>query len=232
MAIQMIMKNKQAEKKRKSIPATPQHLPFVEVKSDTVVMKDGTLRAVLMVSSINFALKNEDEQNALISAYVSFLNSLDFPLQIVIQSRQLYIKPYLQNLLQKEREQTNELLRAQIADYRSFVSEMVSLGKIMSKQFFVVVPYDPLSNKKRSFWSRAAEMVNPVKIVKLKENRFLQRKKDLDMRVRQVESGLASMGLEVARLDTQSLIELLYSTYNPDVAFSQYLSPVDQLRVE
>jgi type IV secretory pathway VirB4 component len=228
----MIMKNKQAEKKKKNIPATQQHLPFSEVKSDTVVMKDGTLRAILMVSSINFALKNEDEQNALISSYVSFLNSLDFPLQINIQSRQLYIKPYLQNLLQKEREQTNELLRTQIADYRSFVSELVSMGKIMSKQFFVVVPYDPLSNKKRSFWSRASEVINPVKIVRLKEERFKQRKSDLDMRVRLVESGLSSMGLEVARLDTQSLIELLYSTYNPDVAFSQYLSPVDQLRVE
>jgi len=89
-------------------------------------------------------------------------------LQIVVQSRQLYIKPYLENLLKKEREQTNELLRAQIADYRSFISELVSLGKIMSKQFFVVVPYDPLSNKSRGFWSRAGEVINPSTTVKLK----------------------------------------------------------------
>jgi len=209
------MKNKSAEKKKNSLPATQHHLPVAEVKQDTLIMKDGTLRAVLLVSSINFALKNDDEQSAIISAYVSFLNSLDHPLQVVIQSRQLHIKPYLSKLIEQERKQTNELLRAQIADYRSFVAELVDLGKIMSKQFFVIVPYDPLSNKKKGFFSRLGEVVNPVKVVKLKEERFLERKKDLDMRIRQVESGLTNMGLEVVRLDTQSLIELMYSTYNP-----------------
>jgi len=83
------------------------------------------------------------------------------------------IKPYLEKLLKQEREQANELLRAQIADYRSFVSELVSMGKIMSKQFFVVVPYDPLSNKKRGFWSRISEVAHPAVTVKLKEERFL-----------------------------------------------------------
>lgn len=180
------MKNKKAASKKNAIPTTQRHLPFAEVKSDTVIMKDGTIRAILMVSSINFALKNEDEQNAIVSSYVSFLNSLDFPLQIVVQSRQLYIKPYLEKLLKQEREQTNELLRAQIADYRSFISELVSLGKIMSKQFFVVVPYDPLSNKTKGFWKRIGEVVNPAITVKLKEDRFQQRKHDLDMRIRQI----------------------------------------------
>ena len=88
------MKNKKAANKKKSIPATQRHLPIAEIKNDTVVMKDGTLRAVILVSSINFALKNEDEQNAIVSAYVSFLNGLDHPLQVVIQSRELYIKPF------------------------------------------------------------------------------------------------------------------------------------------
>lgn len=220
------------KKKKIKIPSAQSHLPFAEIKSDTVIMKDGTLRAILMVSSINFALKNEDEQNAIVSSYVSFLNGIDFPLQIVIQSRQLYIKPYLEKLLKLEREQTNELLRVQISDYRSFVGELVSLGKIMSKQFFVVVPYDPLSNKKRGFWARIKEVVNPAITVKLKDERFQQRKHDLDMRVRQIESGLTSMNLEVMRLDTQSLIELFYSTYNPDIAFSEHLAPVNQIQVE
>jgi len=226
------MKNKKAIRKRKSKPSTQQYIPFSEIKSDSIVMKDSTLRAVLMVSSINFALKNEDEQNAVISAYVSFLNSLDFPLQIVMQSRQLYIKPYLSNLVEMEHQQTNELLRTQIADYRSYVAELVSMGKIMSKQFFAIVPYDPLSNKKKSFWSRTAEVLNPARIVRLKEDRFQKRKHDLEVRVRHVQSGLMSMNLEVVRLDTQSLIELFYSTYNPDIAFSQALAPINKLRVE
>lgn len=226
------MKNKKAVKKRQAIPSAQQHIPFAEIKEDTVIMKDGTLRAVLMVSSINFALKNEDEQNAIISSYVSFLNSLDFPLQISVQSRQLYMKPYLNKLLEQERKQTNELLRVQIADYRSFINELVTMGKIMSKQFYVIVPYDPLSNKKKSFWSRASEVMNPVKIVKLKEERFKTRRHDLELRIRLVESGLRGMNLEVVRLDSQSLIELFYATYNPDIAFSQNMPPLDQLRIE
>lgn len=226
------MKNKAATSKKKSIVSTQEHMFISEIKQDTVVLKDGTLRAVLMVSSINFALKNEDEQNAIVSAYVSFLNSLDHPLQIVIQSRKLQIKPYLDRLLEQENNQANELLRTQIADYRSFVSQLVELGEIMSKQFYVVVPYDPLSNKNKSFWSRAGDIVNPGRTIKLKGEKFLQRKADLDGRVRQIEGGLTSIGLTVVQLNTQSLIELYFSTYNTDIALTQELAPLDQLRVE
>ncbi len=226
------MKNKAAAKKKNSLTPTQHHLLIAEIRQDTVIMKDGTLRAVLLVSSINFSLKNEDEQNAIISSYVSFLNSLDHPLQIVIQSRRLQIKPYLERLIKQEHEQTNELLRMQTADYRSFVSELVELGEIMSKQFYVVVPYDPLSNKQKSFWSRFTEVINPASLVKLKGERFTKRKHDLDMRVRQIESGLASIGLTVARLDTQSLIELYYSTYNTDIALTEPLPALGKVRVE
>lgn len=226
------MKNKQAVKKRDRVPNTQQHILIAEIKNDTVVMRDGTLRAVLLVSSINFALKNEDEQTALVSSYVSFLNTLEHPLQIVIQSRKLYIKPYLDRLLAREREQTNELLRAMIADYRSYITELTSLGDIMSKQFYVVVPYDPVSNKRKSFWSRFSEVLNPARGVKLKGERFLKRKAELDAQVRQVENNLTSMGLTVAQLDTQALIELYYSTYNPDVALAEHLPPIESIRVE
>ena len=226
------MKNKQAAKKKTALVPSQRFLAMSEIKQDTIVMKDGTLRAVLLVSSINFALKNEDEQNAIVAAYVSFLNSLDHPLQVVIQSRELYIKPYIEDLLKREREQTNELLRAQIADYRSFVSELVEMGEIMSKNFYVVVPYDPLSNKKKSFWSRLSEVFNPAVTVKLKAERFAKRKYDLDQRVRQVDSGLRSIGLEVVRLDTQSLVEVFYSTYNPDVALTERLAQLNQMQLE
>lgn len=226
------MKNKTADKKRKATPSAQQYLPLSEIKNDSVVMKDGTLRAVLLVSSINFALKNEDEQSAIIAAYVSFLNTLEHPLQIVIQSRELFIKPYLEKMAAREKEQTNELLRMQMADYRSFVKQLVEMGEIMSKQFFVVVPYDPLSNKKRSFWSRASEVLNPAKLIQLKEARFLERKYDLDQRVRQVESGLQGMGLSIARLDTQSLIEMFYATFNPDISFSEHLPRLEQMQIE
>ena len=97
--------------------STQQYLDIAEIKDDTVVMKDGTLRSVLLVSSINFALKSEEEQNAVIDSYVRFLNNLSFTLQIVIQSRELDIDNYIQYLKGKEKEQTNKLLRVQTADY-------------------------------------------------------------------------------------------------------------------
>ena len=226
------MKDKKKKKKKKSRPSTQAHLAIAEIKDGVVVLKDGTLRKVLMTSSINFALKSEDEQNALISSYVSFLNSIDFPLQIVVQSRQLQIKPYLAKLTEMEKTQSSELLRVQIADYRAFVEELVDIGQIMTKKFYVVVPYDPLSNKKKGFFSRLKEILKPAFTLKLKEERFLKRKAELDLRVRQVVSGITAMSLQAVELDTQALIELYYMTYNPDIAFAESMGDVDKIRLE
>ncbi|MBI4992691.1 MAG: hypothetical protein HZC26_00945 [Candidatus Magasanikbacteria bacterium] len=226
------MKSEKVKKKKTGKPSTQTHLPIAEIKDGVVVLKDGTLRAVLMTSSINFALKSEDEQNALISSYVSFLNSLDFPLQIAIQSRRLQIKPYVEKLIQLEKEQPNELLRIQTADYRSFIQELIQMGQIMTKRFYVVVPYDPLSNSRKSFWAKFKEVLKPALSVRLKEERFKQRVEDLNLRLRQVFSGLQGMGLEVVQLDTQAVIELFYSSYNPDISFAEQLQPIEQLQIE
>ncbi|MBP9760952.1 MAG: hypothetical protein KBD15_01790 [Candidatus Magasanikbacteria bacterium] len=226
------MQSKSAKAKKAKKPSTQANLPIAEIRDSTVIMKDGTLRSVLLTSSINFSLKSEDEQNALISSYVGFLNSIDFPLQILVQSRKLQIQPYIDTLIRLEREQKNELLRIQIADYRSFVGELVDIGQIMTKKFYVVVPYDPLSNRKKSFWSRIKEVVKPVAAIRIKDARFLDRKRELDLRVRNVVGGLESMGLQVARLDTQSLIELYYNSYNPETSFVEELAPLSDLQVE
>ena len=218
--------------KASNIPATRTYLPISEIKEGVVILKDGTLRAVLMVSSINFALKSEDEQNALISSYVGFLNSIDFPLQIVVQSRKLQIQPYIDQLRAQEKAQTNELLSIQTADYRAFIKELVEIGEIMTKKFYVIITYDPLSNKKKSFYSRFKEVLRPVAPVHLKEEIFQRRKKDLDLRVRNVNSGLTSIGLNVIQLDTQVLIELFYSTYNPDIAFAEPIGDITKLNTE
>ncbi len=217
---------------KKPSASTQSFLDIASIHDDVVVMKDGTLRSVLLVSSINFSLKSEDEQNALISAYASFLNSLDFPIQIVIQSRPLNIDNYLLRLEQTEKDQKNELLKMQITDYRNFVREMVDLGQIMSKRFFVTVPYNPLSNKRKSFFSRLQEIIVPALSVRLQREKFLQRKKDLMMRVDNVMGQLQSMGLNAVMLDTQSLIELYYNSYNPDIADTEKLVEVGKLQVE
>jgi type IV secretory pathway VirB4 component len=212
--------------------ASRARLDIAEIREDSVILKDGTLRAVLLVSSINFALKSEDEQNAIIAAYVSFLNALEFPLQIVIQSRKLNIDVYLERLRKAERGQTNELLKIQIADYREYVKELVEMGDIMSKRFYVVVPYDPLSDKKRGFWSRFSELLRPGASLKLGSEIFKRRRRDLFARVEHVQMLLSGMGLTSVILDTQSLIELYYNIYNPEVAETEKLVDMDKIQVE
>ncbi|MDD5031721.1 MAG: TraC family protein [Patescibacteria group bacterium] len=222
-------KNKTA--KNKSVVSSQKYLDIAEIREDTVIMRDNTLRAVLLVSSINFALKSEDEQGAIISSYVSFLNNIDFPLQIAIQSRELDINGYLEQLKQKEKEQTNELLKIQTAEYTQYIEELVSMAKIMNKRFYVVVPYDPVSDKKKNFFSSLLEVLKPATLIKMKEERFLKYKVELGRRVENVMSSLASTGLNAVQLDTQSLIELYYNTYNPKTSKNQRLADVKNLRV-
>ncbi|MFA6551098.1 MAG: TraC family protein [Patescibacteria group bacterium] len=223
----MPAKNKLAANKISA--ATQRYLDIAEIRDGALVMKDGTMRSILLVSSLNFALKSEDEQNAIVSAYVSFLNNLEHPLQIVIQSREFKIDPYLEMLDKKQREQTNELLRMQTAEYLSYIKELISLGKIMNKRFFITVTYDPLSNKQKGFFPRLIETFKPVTLIRLKEEKFQRRREVLAARVDEIAGGLASMGLQVAALDTQSIIELLYTTYNPDTAQNQTLVEVNKL---
>lgn len=213
-------------------PSTQKYLDVAEIREDTLIMKDGTLRAIIMVSSLNFALKSEDEQNAIVSAYMSFLNTLEFPLQIVIQSRKLNIDKYLADLKKIQEKQANELLKMQTGDYINFIGELVELGEIMTKRFFVVVPYNPSSDKRKNFWARFKEILSPASIINLGHERFIKRKKELLKRTEHILGSLNSIGLSAVILDTQSIIELLYNTYNPDESEKEKMTEVANLRVE
>jgi len=218
--------------KSKPGPSTVRFLDIAEIRDDTVVLKDGTLRAVVLVSSINFALKSEDEQEAIVSAYVSFLNSLEHPIEVVIQSRKLNIDGYLSQLADKEREQTNDLLRAQITDYRAFIKDLVELGEIMNKRFYIIVPFDPFTAKNKSFWTRLREILSPGVAIKLRDKQFQDRKAGLALRLDRILGGLQSMGLSAAILNTQTLIELYYSAYNPSAGETQKLADMGKLQVD
>lgn len=213
-------------------PATQRFLDVGEIRDNMVILKDGTVRAVLLVSSINFALKSRDEQEAITQAYMTFLNSIDFPIQIVIQSRKMNIDGYLSALKKQQRSIDNDLLRAQIASYREFIGELVQLGEIMQKRFYVVVPYDPLKNKQKNFFQRFGEVLSPSVAAKLSARQLQDRIEQLSRRVDLVSGQLGSMSLQVARLDTQSLIELYYTVYNPDVFDTEPLAPIDSLEHE
>ncbi len=218
----------------KAGPPTQRYLDIAEIREDVVVMKDGTMRMVLMVSSINFALKSEDEQQAVIQGYMQFLNGLEHTLQISIQSRKMNIDGYLARLKTQEDTITNELLKTQIRDYTSFVKELVDLGEIMQKRFFVIVPYDPSAgnDKGKGFFVKLQNALSPASIIKLNAKQFAERRETIARRTQMISGGLESMGLSVVQLDTQGLIELYYNAYNPEVAESQPLESIAKLQVE
>lgn len=220
------------KKKKKKLPSTRKYVDIAEIKDNIVVLKDGTMRAVVLVSSINFALKSEDEQNAIVGAYMGFLNSLQYYIQLVIQSRKLDIENYLKKLEVAEKEQTNDLLRMQIVGYRQYVSELIEMGDIMTKRFYIVVPYDPVSDKQKTFFTRATEIFSSAKFIQLSQKMFAERKHQLDQRVFHILSSLNSMGLNGVVLDTQGLIELYYNTYNQTTSEQEKLVDIGRLRIE
>jgi hypothetical protein len=218
--------------KPKPGPSTQRYLDIAEIRDDMVILKDGTVRSVLLISSINFALKSAEEQDAIIQAYMTFLNGLEYPVQIVIQSRKMNIEGYMTRLSEQEKKTTNDLLKAQIVDYKTFVSELVELGQIMQKRFYITIPYDPVQNTRKNFWTRFSEALSPASAAKLSKKQVADRIEQLSRRVSNVSGQLNSMGLSSARLDTQSLIEMYYEVYNPDLFESERLTNLSDIQHE
>ncbi|MDD3284770.1 MAG: hypothetical protein PHZ07_04205 [Patescibacteria group bacterium] len=220
---------------KKKVPtknSTLDVLEIADIRDNTIILKDGTVRAVLMVSSVNFALKNSDEQEAIISGYYSFLNSLTYPIQIVIQSRNLDIDEYLLKLDKLAKQQTNELLRMQTLDYLQFVNELLELQSIMTKKFFMIIPYSTLSNTKKSFFSKTSNLFSAAKNIRMKKKFFEEYKEQLFRRVAQIQEGLSSMNLQAVILDTASLVELYYNSYNPSIYKNEKLNDISKVKID
>ncbi|MFA5961417.1 MAG: hypothetical protein WC848_01900 [Parcubacteria group bacterium] len=203
--------------KQASKSPTQKYLDVAEVKEDVIVLKSGSIRAVLAVSAINFELKATDEQEAIINQYQNFLNSVDFPLQILINSRKLNIDTYLDFLTTKEKQQKTELMRMQISEYKNFITQLVSMSDIMDKMFYIVVPFSPIENQERGFFSNFSNMLNPKRKIIEKRETFETYKSQLYQRVDHLTAGLSGIGVRIAPLKTQELIELLFNAYNPTI---------------
>jgi len=194
-----------------------------EIKADTIILKDGGLRQVVMVGGTNFALKSEEEQNVLLRGYQDFLNGLSFPIQIVVHSRKININPYLDRLEELKQRELSPILQDQISEYREFVKEFVADNPIMTKTFFVVVPFYPVNLPGSESVSNALGFlpffkkpkVQPEE-QKMSDESFGENLEQLAQRVDQVANGLGSMGLEVAKLNSEQLTEMLYNFYNPE----------------
>lgn len=198
--------------------SSQEFVPIKEVKNGVVVLKDGGLRAIVVASSINLALKSYDEQMAIISGFQSFLNGIDFSVQICVQSRRLDIRPYLLTLEERIRQQTEPLLKLQTREYIEFIKSFTDQVNIMTKTFFIVVPYDStiISNPAGKvldglFKSKTGSKENiSSEMASFEENRT-----QLDQRVAVIKNGLSRMGIRATELKTDQIVELFYKTFNP-----------------
>jgi len=212
--------------------ATQLHLRIAEIRDDTLVLKNGGLRGLLKVSSINFNLKSEEEQNAITISYQSFLNTLDFPVQIVIRSRKLDLDNYVDLLKERAEKQTSTLLQRQTYDYIDYIQRLVEYADIMEKEFFVVVPLDPSRTASQNFIQKFWERMHPqdsIVNIKRRHTEFENLKKNLNQRLSVASSGLENCGLKVSQLQTSELIALFYQIYNPITSRNEKVEEEQQL---
>jgi len=202
---------------------TQDFLEIKDIKEGVLVLKNNGLRGILMVSSLNFALKSSEEQSSIIFAYQSFLNSLDFSCQIVIQSRNINITPYLDTIKALAEKQTNELMHTQTTSYGDFIKELVQGDNIMTKSFYVVVPYTVMEALGTGSALKQTGLFNFSKKNKgsaqqLSDEDFEKCKNQLWQRMEFLAMGLKRCGLDVMPLTTPELIELFWAIHHPDQA--------------
>lgn len=212
---------------RKNNPAASvqRFLPVAEVRNDTILLKNGGLRAVLSIEAMNFNLKSETEQQGIIAGYGSFVNTLTFPLQIVIRSSRTNIDEYLENVRSIGDNNTNELLKNQTLSYVAFMQKLLDVADIMQKRFYVIVPIDQSVHHK-TVVEQFFDWLHPDDTSARASGRnrtFTLGTKQLKERVDLVNSGLSTIGLHCHRMDTRELIELLYQTYNPKTCQTEKL---------
>lgn len=192
--------------------ATQDFVPIERVRDGVVILKTGEIRAVLITNSLNLGLKSEDEQQAVLSQFQSFLNSLDFPVQFFVESRKLNIKPYMKLLQERSVLVKEDLLKIQIHEYMGFIKKFTDESNIMTKHFFITVPY----------FNQTTQTVNASSLLnfagggrKTVEESFEMSRIQLDQRVATVIQGLSRFGLRAQRLGSEEVIELFYKLFNP-----------------
>jgi hypothetical protein len=201
--------------------AAQEFVPIKEVRNGVIILKDGGLRAILIASSINLSLKSSDEQVAIINQFQSFLNGLDFSTQIVIQSRRLDIRPYLMTLEARLKDQKEQLLKIQTSEYIEFIRSFTDEVNIMTKTFFVVVPYSSTVIKSSAGMldsliggnSPKKQIEDTKKAIDTAD--FEEKRSQLDQRVGVITAGLGGLGIRSSQLNTEEIVELFYKTFNP-----------------
>lgn len=211
---------------KKTIPdqSTQRYLPFSQIRDNVIIMKDGSARVVLKSSAINFLLKSEWEQNAIIISFQRFLNSLDFPIQIIVRSTKVDIEWYLQNLNSLAVKQRNPLLQNQTYEYIEYLKKLIEVAQIMKKDFYVVVPIDGDEDnsvrdlsfmwKIKNFWA-SINWADTAVSIKSGIQQLNKQKKKLINRVNWVKTWLENIWVKTVDVDKTELVKLLHDYYNP-----------------
>ncbi|MEK7613328.1 MAG: hypothetical protein AAB439_00415 [Patescibacteria group bacterium] len=203
-----------SDQKTEKTKAAQDFVPIKEVRGGVMVLKDDTLVGAMLASSVNFALKSQNEQEAILAQFQNFLNSLDFSVQFFVQSRRLDIRPYIALLEERLGAQTEELMKIQVREYIQFIRAFTERANIMSKHFFVVIPYTPpILDVKKSVSSR---LLGGTSLSAREESvGFEEHRTQLEQRMSVVEQGLIRTGVRTVPLGTEEVIELLYKEFNP-----------------
>ena len=228
-------KNTVNSRKTSFMTCTKRYLPIAEIREDSLILKNGGIRAVLKVHAVNFSLKSEVEQQGIISGYQSFVNTLTFPIQILIRSSRLNIDPYLKKLEEKSVAHTNPLLKSQAIDYANFMEKLVNVAEIMQKSYYIIIPVDANVKMQRGLLTRFIDWmsVDDTKAKALQRNRdFKNSGKVLRDRVTLIQSGLEGIGITMERLKTPDLVQLFYQVYNPDTSQKEKFSTLEDLNLE
>lgn len=213
---------------------TQELVPIKEIKENAIILNDGSLRQVLMVGGMNFSLKSEEEQGAIVLAYQNFLNSLDFPLQIIVHSRKINIEKYLASLEKYRENEPSPLLQNQIGEYHEFIKTFVQENAIMGKTFFAVVPFTPIALPEKEMFLRflpfikkgdAAKKAREAARTVAEGEDFEKNLGQLNQRVQGIQDGLSAVGLETVLLADEELVELLYNFYNPEAVEKESVVP-------
>ncbi|MDB5238820.1 MAG: hypothetical protein JWO00_155 [Candidatus Parcubacteria bacterium] len=201
-------------------PQTTQNfVPIQEIRDGVVILKTGGMRAMVLATSLNFALKSSDEQSAILMQFQNFLNSLDFSIQIFVQSKKLDIRPYIALLEDRYKEQPTELMKIQVREYIEFIRTFVESTNIMTKSFFVVIPYDPpiMTGNKNPIMNAipGRKKQTAAQTTANADQQFQEYRSQLEQRVAVVEQGLVRCGIRAAELGTEEVVELFYKLFNP-----------------
>lgn len=212
------------------VSSTQVYLPIEEIKDGVLILKDKSLKAVLLIVGTNFGLRSEEEQQAIIASWQNFLNSLEVQIQIIVRSKRIDLSYYLKTLEKATEAQTNELLRYQTQEYVEYLKGLIDVANVMTKEFYVVVPYFPSVIGKVGFLDKIANFFG-FKAAPPLEN-FEAAKAALFQQVELIKGGLENVGLRAAILSTEQLIDLFYNTYNPDISYYEKLTDIKEMGAE